>query len=165
MNEEDMNIKRTPTETESQFALKTIQEAERSVIAKTRGPVWLTALVTLLLAFVLSRHWMSERASLAEPEPVTLVALIALFTISFIHFAWLRHKGIRMRLIPPSTAAKWLVFGQVIVYISVIKGADWLLEHGHSWGTWVATAFICIGFAITLHFYPTSWPVSRSRNR
>ena len=138
MNEEDMNIKRTPTGTESQLALKTIQEAERSVIATTRGPVWLTALVTLLLAVVLSGHWMSERASLAEP--VTLVALIALFTISFIHFAWLRHKGIRMRLIPSSTAAKWLILGQVIVYISLIKGADWLLEHGHSWGTWAATA-------------------------
>jgi phosphatidylglycerophosphate synthase len=159
MNEEEMNTERD----ESQLALKTIQEAERSVIAKTRGPVWRTALATLLLAVVLLGNWMSERAPLAEP--VTLVALIALFTLSFIHFAALRQKGIRMRLIPSSTAGKWLFLGQVIVYISLIKGADWLLEHGHSWGTWAATALICIGFAITLHFYPTSEPVSRLRNR
>jgi peptidoglycan/LPS O-acetylase OafA/YrhL len=159
MNEEDMNAERN----ESRLALKAIQEAERSVIAKTRGPVWRTALATLLLAVVLLGNWMSEQAPLAEP--VTLLGLVALFTLAFLYFAGLRRKGIRMRLIPSSAAGKWLLLAQVIVYISLIEGADWLLEHGHNWGPWAATALICIGFAVTLHFYPTGEPVSRLSNR
>jgi peptidoglycan/LPS O-acetylase OafA/YrhL len=159
MNDRDVKAERD----ESQLALKAIREAELSVIAKTRGPVWRTALVTLLLAVVLLGNWMSEQAPLAEP--VTLFALVALFTLAFLYFAGLRQKGIRMRLIPSSTAGKWLLLGQVIVYVALIKGADWLLEHGHNWGTWVATALICLGFAVTLHFYPTGEPVSRPRNR
>ena len=159
MNEDHMNTERD----ESQVALRAIQEAEVTVIAKTRGPVWRTALVTVLLAVVLMGKWKSEEAPLAEP--VTLLGLVALFTLAFLSFAGLRRKGIHMRLIPSSTAGKWLLFGQVIVYVALIKGADWLLEHGHDWGTWAATALICIGFAITLHFFPTGAPLTRSRNR
>jgi O-antigen/teichoic acid export membrane protein len=148
---------------ESQLALKAIQDAERTVIVKTRGPIWRTALATLLLAVVLLSNWKSEQAPLAEP--VTWFALAALFTLAFFYYAGLHQKGIRMRLIPSSTAGKSLFIGQVIVYLALIKGADWLLEHGHHWGTWVATALICIGFALTLHFCPTGEPVTRLRNR
>ena len=159
MNEEDMNAEQN----KSQLALKTIREAERRVIANTRGPVWLTVLATFLLAVILLGNWMPEQAPLAEP--VTLFAVVAFLTLWFLYLAALRQKGIRVRLIPSSPAGKWLLLGQVIVYLALIRGADWLLEQGYSWGTWAATALICIGFAITLHFYPTGEPVTRLRSR
>lgn len=157
MTEEDIE------QNESQLALKAIREAERSVIAKTRGPIWRTTLATLLLAVALLGMWMTEQAPLAKP--VTLFALGALFTLSFFYVAALRRKGIRPRLIPSSPAGKWLLLGQVIVCLGLIGGASWLLEQGYSWGTWAATALICTGFAINLHFYPTGEPVTRLKNR
>lgn len=159
MREEDMNDKQN----ESKLALKAIWDTERGVISKTRGPVWLTVLATFLLAVILLGNWVPEQAPLAEP--VTLIAVVAFLTLWFLYLAALRQKGIRVRLIPSSSAGKWLLLGQVIVYLALISGADWLLEQGYSWGTWTATAFICIGFAITLHFYPTGEPVTRLNNR
>lgn len=159
MSEEGMNAEQS----ESQLALKAIREAERKLMAKTRGPVWLTMLATFLLAIILLGSWMRERAPLAEL--VTLLAVVAFLTLWFLYLAALRQKGMRVRLIPSSPAGKWLFLGQVIVYLALIVGADWLLERGYSWGTWVATAVICIGFAITLHLCPTGEPVTRFGNR
>lgn len=159
MSEEDMNAERN----ESQLALEAIRKAERSLIARARGPAWLTVLATFLLAVILLGNWMPEQAPLAEP--VTLFAVVALLTLWFLYLAALRQKGIRVRLIPSSAAGKWLLLGQVMVYLALIRGADWLLEQGYGWATWAATALICIGFAITLHFYPTGEPVTRLRNR
>ena len=159
MSEEDPNAEQN----ESQFALQTIREAECSVIARTRGPVWLTVLATFLLAAILLGNWMPEQAPLAEP--VTLFAVVAFLTLWFLYLAALRQKGIRVRLIPSSPAGKWLLLGQMIVYLALISGADWLLEQGYSWGTWAATVVICIGFAITLRFYPTGEPVTKLKNR
>jgi hypothetical protein len=120
-------------------------------------------LATFLLAVILLGNWMPEQAPLAEP--LTLFAVVAFLTLWFLYLAALRQKGMRLRLIPSSPAGKWLLLGQVIVYLALIKGADWLLEHGYNWGTWAATALICIGFAITLHFFPTGEPVRRLSNR
>jgi hypothetical protein len=160
MNANDTN---TTERTESRLALNTLREAERNIIVKTRGPVWLTALATFLLAVILLGNWMTEEEPLAEP--VTLIAVAAFLTLWFLYLAALRRKGIRARLIPSSAAGKWLLLGQVIVYLALIRGADWLLDQGYSWGTWAATAFICIAFAITLHFYPSGTPVTRPGNR
>lgn len=159
MSEEDMNTKQS----ESQLALRTIRDAERSLIAKTRGPVWVTVLATFLLAVILLGNWVPEQAPFAQPA--ILFAAFAFLTVWFLYLAALRQKGIRVRLIPSSPAGKWLLLGQAIFYLALIRGADWLLEQGYGWGTWAATALICIGFAITLHFYPTGEPVTRLRNR
>jgi hypothetical protein len=148
---------------EPQLALRAIREAELSVIARTRGPIWFTALATLLLAVILLGNWMTEQAPLGEP--VILFAVVAFLALWFLYLAALRQKGIRVRLIPSSAAGKGLLLGQMIVYLSLIKAADWLLEQGYSWGTWAATALICGGFALTLHFYPTGEPVTRLRSR
>ena len=159
MSEQDLNTKQG----ESQLALKTIRETERNLIAKTRGPVWLTVLATFLLAVILLGNWIPEGAPLAEP--VILLAVVAFLTLWFLYLAALRQKGMRVRLVPSSSTGKWLLLCQLIVYLALIKGADWLLELGYSWGTWTATALICIGFAITLHFCPTGEPLTRLRDR
>lgn len=159
MSEQNMNTKPG----ESQLALNTIRETERNLMTKTRGPVWLTVLATVLLAVILLGNWIPEGAPLAEPA--ILWAVFAFVTLWFLYLAALRQKGIRVLLIPSSSAGRWLLLGQLIVYLALIKGADWLLEQGYSWGTWAATALICIGFATTLHFCPTGEPLTRLRDR
>jgi magnesium-transporting ATPase (P-type) len=144
---------------ESRSALATIREAQSRAIASTRGSIWWTLLATVLLAVVLLGNWV-----LVDYKWIAFPAMLALFATWFAYVAALRRKGLKIRFIPSSPAGRWLLLGQVIVYLSLVSGGHWLVERGHTWASWVATAIICACFAATLHFCPTGDPVTRLRN-
>ena len=148
-----------PSVDESRSALDSIRDAQSKAIASTRGPIWLTLLATILLAIVILGNWL-----LVENKWIAFPAMLALFATWLAYVAALRRKGLKIRFIPSSAAGRWLLLGQVIVYLSLVSGANWLFEQGHTWASWVATAIICAGFAATLHFLPTGEPITRLRN-
>jgi hypothetical protein len=157
--EKDMNDNGArPEEAESRAALKAIRDAQMSAIESTRGPIWLTLMATGLLAFILMANWL-----LVDDHLIHTAAMLAFLASWIAYAAALRRRGIKIRFIPSSAAGRWFLLGQAVFYISIILGADWLFERGHTWASWVATAILCLCFMITVHYYPTGEPVSRTR--
>jgi hypothetical protein len=144
---------------EIRTALKSVNQAQLATVDAARGPLWLTALGTVMLAISLRGAWFADGEGSAEA--VTGLAALAFLGLWVFYLVWLNRKGLKIRLIPSSGTGKLFLLGQVVFMLSVIALTGWLVDKGHDWVAWISTAVICVTFAVLVHRFPTGEPIRR----
>jgi hypothetical protein len=77
----------------------------------------------------------------------------------------LHRRGLKVRMIPASSAGRWFLFGYAAFVLSLFVVTGWLLEQGQSWMAWVSTAIVCVTFVIQVRRFPTGEPIVSADRR
>jgi hypothetical protein len=148
----------TPDVVDSRAALKSVDQAQRALIAAARTPVWLTALGTGLLAVVLLGNWLMAEES-GSRELLMGLATLAFLGLWGVNVLVLNRRGLKVRMIPSSPAGRWFLLGYCVFVLGIFLLTNRLLEQGQSWVAWVATVIICTTFVIQVRRFPTGEPI------
>jgi hypothetical protein len=138
-------------------ALKSVDQAKLALVAAARTPAWLTALGTGFLAVVLLGSWLMKESR--WQEAITGVATLAFLGLWGLNIFILNRRGLKVRLIPSSSAGRWFLLGYSAFVLSVFLLTGWLLDQGQSWVAWVSTTLICTTFIIQVRRFPTGEPI------
>jgi len=141
---------------EAKAALKSLENIEKGTFLFSRPPLWINAIISLLVGVATMATAMSSNNSLW-----TLVAILAALAVilSFVILSLrLRTLGMALKSAPPTWAGKIFSVAAAVVIGLVMVGAMKFYDGGAVWAPYAAAAMNGIACSFLLYSYlPNEW--------
>lgn len=141
---------------EAKSALKSLEGIRKSAFLFSRPPLWINAIISLLVGVATFSTALSSNNSLW-----TFIAILSAMAVVLSVVFWgfrLRMLGMKLESAPPTLAGKIFSVTAGIVIAFAMMGAKVLYAGGTAWAPYAAAVINCLACSFLLHSYlPNEW--------